>query len=57
VSCWVNYTEEFEEKSEGGRRRMKNADLNKLACTELILSVDASNKKNCTWNLKNLQDK
>jgi hypothetical protein len=33
-------SEELEEKS---RRMMKNADLNELAFTELILSIDVSN--------------
>ncbi len=36
-------SEELEEKSEEGRRMMKNADLNELAFTELILSIDVSN--------------
>jgi hypothetical protein len=36
-------SEELEEKSEGGRRMMENADLNELAFTELILSIDVSN--------------
>jgi thermostable 8-oxoguanine DNA glycosylase len=36
-------TEELEEKSEEGRRMMKNAELNKLAFTELKLSIDVSN--------------
>jgi hypothetical protein len=36
-------SEEFEEKSEEGRRMMKNDDLNELAFTELILSIDVSN--------------
>jgi hypothetical protein len=36
-------SEEFEEKSEEGRRMMKNADLNELAFAELILSIDVSN--------------
>jgi hypothetical protein len=35
-------SEEFEEKSKEGRRMMKNADLNKLAFTELILSINVS---------------
>jgi hypothetical protein len=34
--------EEFEEKSEEGRRMMKNDDLNKLAFTELMISIDVS---------------
>ena len=36
-------SDELEEKSEEGRRMMKNADLNELAFTELILSIDVSN--------------
>jgi hypothetical protein len=36
-------SEELEEKSEEGRRMMKNADLNELAFTEIILSIDVSN--------------
>jgi hypothetical protein len=36
-------SEKLEEKSEKGRRMMKNADLNKLALKELILSIDLSN--------------
>jgi thermostable 8-oxoguanine DNA glycosylase len=36
-------SKEFEEKSEEGRRMMKNADLNELAFTELRLSIDVSN--------------
>jgi hypothetical protein len=35
-------SEEFEEKSEEGRRMMKNAELHKLAFTDLILSIDVS---------------
>jgi hypothetical protein len=35
--------EEFEEKTGEGRRIMKNADLNKLALTELMLSLDVNN--------------
>jgi hypothetical protein len=36
-------SDEFEEKLEEGRRVIKNADLNKLPFTELILSIDVSN--------------
>jgi hypothetical protein len=36
-------SEEFEEKSEEGRRRMKISDLNKLAFTYLLLSIDVNN--------------
>jgi hypothetical protein len=36
-------SEEVEEKTEEGRRLMKNADLNKLAFTESILSIDVIN--------------
>jgi hypothetical protein len=36
-------SDELEEKSEEGRRIMKNADLNQLAFTELLLSIDVSN--------------
>jgi hypothetical protein len=36
-------SEELEEKSEEGRRMIKNADLNELVFTELILSIDVSN--------------
>jgi hypothetical protein len=35
-------SEELEEKSEEGRRMMESADLNELAFTELILSIDVS---------------
>ena len=35
-------SEEFEEKTEEGRKLLKNADLNELAFTELILSIDVS---------------
>ena len=33
-------SEEFEEKTEEGKRVLKNADLNELAFTESILSID-----------------
>jgi hypothetical protein len=36
-------SEEMEEKSEEGRRMIKNSDLNKLAFTDLILSIHVSN--------------
>ena len=36
-------SEELEEKTEEGRKLSKNADLNELAFTELILSIDVSN--------------
>jgi thermostable 8-oxoguanine DNA glycosylase len=36
-------SEECEEKAKEGRRVIKNADLNKLPFTELILSIDVSN--------------
>ena len=35
-------SEEFEEKTEEGRKLLKNADLDELAFTELILSIDVS---------------
>jgi hypothetical protein len=35
-------SDELEEKSEEGRGMMKNADLNELAFTQLILSIDVS---------------
>jgi thermostable 8-oxoguanine DNA glycosylase len=52
-------SEELKEKSEEGRRMMKNADLNKLAFTELILSIDVSNcsGKIAFKNFEKLQDK
>jgi hypothetical protein len=36
-------SEEFEEESEEGRSTLKNAELNKLAVTELIPSIGVSN--------------
>jgi hypothetical protein len=51
-------SEELEEKSEEGRRMIKNADLNELAFTELILSIDVSNSsgKIAFGIKKNLED-
>jgi thermostable 8-oxoguanine DNA glycosylase len=52
-------SEELEEKSEEGRRMMKNADCNKLAFTKLILSIDVSNSsgKNAFGMLKSCKTK
>ena len=36
-------SEELEDKTEEGRKLIKNSDLNELAFTELILSIDVSN--------------
>jgi hypothetical protein len=51
-------SEEFEDKSEEGRRMMINANLIELSFTESILSIDISNSfgKKCIWNSKRLQE-
>jgi hypothetical protein len=44
-------SEEFEEKAEEGRKMLKNADLNELAFTELLLPIDVSSSGKITFGI------